>query len=209
MSVTRQLATALIVLGFVLLGLAAAVLGLAPHGANSSGGVGVAVFFGQLIAITLFILGFGALPSQAMWGFALSSRNAYSLSKLQMAGWTVLVSAALFTAAEIRIFGYFGAVTDPLQIVIPGDLLAAMGISVFTTAGAPAILALKSTGAPTSSQEDAAAQRLANQIKTTKDNVDNVGHVMIRTDQTLARWSDIVSGDEVANAGTTDLSKVQ
>jgi hypothetical protein len=209
MSVTRPLANTLIVLGFVILALAAAILGLAPHGANSSNGVGIAVFLGQLVAVAVIIVGFGALPSQTLWGFALSSRNAYSLSKLQMAGWTVLVLAALFTAAEIRIFGYFGAVKDPLQITIPGDLLAAMGISVFTTAATPAILALKSTGTPTGPQEDAAAQRLANQTKTTKDNIDNVGHVMVRADQTLARWSDIVSGDEVANAGTTDLSKVQ
>ena len=45
--------------------------------------------------------------------------------------------------------------------------------------------------------------------KTTPDKIDNVGHVMVRDDQSLARWSDIISGDEVANAGTVDLSKVQ
>jgi hypothetical protein len=202
-------ATTLIVAGFVFLGLGAVALGVTPHGADSSYGVAITVFLGEVAAVALVVVGFGALISQSLWGFALSSRNAYSLSKLQMAGWTVLVLATLFTAAEIRIFGYFRAVADPLQIIIPGELLAAMGIAIFTTAATAAVLALKSVGTPTDGQADAAAQRLANQTGTMKDNIDNMGHVMVRADQNLARWSDIVSGDEVANAGTVDLSKVQ
>jgi hypothetical protein len=209
MPVSRLVATSLIVLGFVILALAATVLGLAPHGADGNCGVAIAAFIGQLAGLALVVIGFGASASQAWWGFALSSRNAYSLSKLQMSGWTVLVLGALFSAAEMRIFGYFRAVAHPLDITIPGELLAAMGISIFTTAATPAILALKATRTPTPDQEDAAARRLADQTNTTPDKIDNVGHVMVRTDRADARWSDIVSGDEVANAGTVDLSKVQ
>ena len=202
--------TALIVGGFVLLGLGVAALALSSFYAAASVGIAIGVFLGYLIAVALIIIGFGALVSKTLWGFALSSRNAYSLSKMQMAGWTVLVLAALFTAAEIWIFGYFGAVkSPPLDITIPGELLAAMGIAIFTTAATPAVLALKASGTPTDSQADAAARRLADQTKTTPDKIDNVGHVMVRDDQSLARWSDIISGDEVANAGTVDLSKVQ
>jgi len=199
----------LVVAGFVLLGLGAAVLGLSSHAGSGNVLVAVGVFLGQLLAVALLVIGFGAVVSQSIWGFALSSRNAYSLSKMQMAGWTVLVLAALFTAAELRIFGYFGAAKDPLDITIPGDLLAAMGIAIFTTAATPAVLALKADSKPSEAQAAAAAQRLADQTRTTPDNIKSMGHVMVRTEQSLARWSDIISGDEVANAGTVDLSKVQ
>ena len=162
--------TALIVGGFVLLGLGVAALALVIVLRRSERwhrywGVTLRVIS---LRSALIIIGFGALVSKTLWGFALSSRNAYSLSKMQMAGWTVLVLAALFTAAEIRIFGYFGAVkSPPLDITIPGELLAAMGIAIFTTAATPAVLALKASGTPTDSQADAAARRLADQTKTT------------------------------------------
>lgn len=201
---------ALTVAGFVLLGLNAAVLGLTAGDGGAGVFFAVVVFLGHLLALSLIIIGFGAVVSHNLWGFALSSRNAYSLSKLQMAGWTVVVLGALFTAAELRIFHYFSNVSgSALDIAIPGDLLAAMGIAIFTTAATPAVLALKAGGNPSDSQRIAAAQRLADQTQTTSNNIGNVGHVMMRADQSLARWSDIVSGDEVANAGMVDLSKVQ
>jgi hypothetical protein len=201
---------ALTVAGFVLLGLNAAALGLTAGYGVASVFFAVLVFLGHLLAVSLIIIGFGAVVSRDLWGFALSSRNAYSLSKFQMAGWTAVVLAALFTAAELRIFHYFGNITgSALDIAIPGELLAAMGIAVFTTAATPAVLALKAGGAPSDSQRIAAAQRLADQTQTTPNNIGSIGHVMMRADQNLARWSDIVSGDEVANAGIVDLSKVQ
>jgi hypothetical protein len=92
---------------------------------------------------------------------------------------------------------------------MPGELLAAMGIAVFTTAATPAVLSLKAGQSPTDSQADAAASRVATQNNTSVANIDNVGHVMVRANKSDARWNDIVSGDEVANAGMVDLSKVQ
>jgi hypothetical protein len=99
---------ALTVAGFVLLGLNAAALGLTTLYGVPRTAVAVGVFLAQLLAFALIVVGFGAVVSKTLWGFALSSRNAYSLSKTQMAGWTVVVLGALFTAAELRIFHYLG-----------------------------------------------------------------------------------------------------
>src|SRR6202043_3004495 len=56
---------------------------------------------------------------------------------------------------------------------------------------------------------DAAAQRLSNSTGTPTERITNVGNVIARTHPDEAHLRDIVSGDEVANAGTIDLSKVQ
>jgi hypothetical protein len=233
----------IVVAGFVLLALAAAVLWLnapppspratgnapptvasAPAASGETAGhagvkptqqekgpvvVAQAAFLVEMLAIALIIIGFGAVITGRPSGFIMSSRNAYSLSKLQMAAWTVVVLAALLTTAEINVVSYFGPMVDPLKIDIPGELLAAIGIAAFSFSATPAILALKANQDPKEGQADIGAQRLADNTGVSKDRITNVGKVIARNDRDAAHFSDIVSGDEVANAGTVDLSKVQ
>jgi hypothetical protein len=215
----------IVVSGFVLLLITAAVLWFWASGKPSAPAntpaapvaLAVTAFLVDMVAIALIIIGFGAVTTGRISGFFMSSRNAYSLSKLQMAGWTVVVLAALLIAAEINVLGYFGDMLkdadgkaiEPLMINIPGEVLAALGIAGFSFAATPAILALKATQTPADVQADIAAQRISDNTGISTDRITNVGNVMARTDGDAAHISDIVSGDEVANAGTIDLSKVQ
>jgi hypothetical protein len=204
-------ASFLTVLGFIILIVGGATLAFSPRESGfGSTTVAIAVYLGEVLGVAAVVIGLGVQVTKRFGGFALTGQCTYSLAKVQMAGWTVLVIATLFTAAEIRIFGYFGSVTDPLNIRIPGELLSAMGIAVFTTAATPALLSLKTTGTPTEGQADAAAQRMAAiHSNTTTNSFNNTGSLMTRQDPSLARWSDLIAGEEVGNAGTMDLSKVQ
>lgn len=169
----------------------------------------VVTFVLDLMLVTAVVFGFGVAVTGRAMGIAMSGWNDYSLSKLQMALWTIVVLAAVLVFAKIRLLGVFGHVADPLQFTIPGDLLAAMGISAFTAAATPAILALKSSQSATSGEVNAAQQRVADGIGGKAQNTCATGRAVGRVSQESASWLDMVTGDETSNAGIVDLSKVQ
>lgn len=162
-----------------------------------------------LAALLLVAGGLSKLVSQdsSFWAFLRSSRNADSLSQLQIACWTLLVFGALFAAAFCNIWSVGEAAASAsaaMDIKINNNLLAMMGISGFSLAATPAILALRSQTPATDSQVNAAQQRLG-----ADQNISADGQVVIRTDPDKAGLGDIVKGDEVANAGSIDLGKLQ
>lgn len=114
-------------------------------------------------------------------GVLIDNRNRISLSKLQATSWTVLVLSGLTTLVAAKLEGV-AAVRDP--ITIDGYLLAAMGISATSLVATPAILSLKT--AP-----------------------DGSSAVFGRAEPTQARWVDVFRGDDIANADSPDLSKIQ
>lgn len=135
-------------------------------------------------------------------GVLIDNRNRVSLSKFQAAAWSVVVLSALITAVFARI----GArETDAAGITLPAELLAAMGISATSLVAAPAILSLKSAETPTEGQEADTASKLGDD----PNNLASVGKVYARSDPADAEWFDMFRGEEVSNAASPDLSKVQ
>jgi hypothetical protein len=130
-----------------------------------------------------------------------------------MALWTIVVLAGLLTAAKINVLAYFGSVPaekEALGINIPPELLVALGIAAVSTAATPSILALKASQDPTPGEAQVAKQRVAAiSANASPAAVTNSGKAVGRVDRTTASWLDIVTGDETANAGLVDLSKVQ
>ena len=185
----------------------------------------VTIYLANLLAFAALLAGFGKVVTDRWGGVALSGRNFFSLSRLQMAGWTVVVLATVLTAAELRLWGKVAAANLALDINIPGEILAAMGIAVFTTAATPALLSLK-TASPSPQATKLAIQKVTDAAPADKKNVipaDNAaqygnaapatvgvsGSVLTRSDPSLAQWRDLVTGDEVATADVVDLSKLQ
>ncbi len=171
----------------------------------------VFVFIVDLLCITGIIACIGWVVTGSPTGIAINGLDQYSLSRLQMAAWTIIILAGLLTYARLNIFSYFGApIGDPLQINIPPELLEAMGIAAFTTSAVPAILALKeSQNAPSTGATTAAKDRFAQTTGTPTREVTMKGLLMNRTNRNKAAWIDMVTGDEAANAGLIDVSKVQ
>lgn len=151
----------------------------------------------------LLLAGFGLDVSGTPLGCLQTGRNALSLSRLQMLLWTVLALSGLTAAATCRAWGqWHGSLATALQIYIPGDLLAAMGISYFTGAAAPAVLAVKAQGSTDPSHAAILTERKGETMIVR-------GRVASRPFGARARLGDLVEGDEVGSAGVVDFSKVQ
>ena len=86
--------------------------------------------------------------------------------------------------------------------LIPPELLLAMGIAVTSFVATPLLLSLKSAETPT----DQAVNTLQSARVT---DLANQGKVDARTDPAEAGFADIFHGDEVGNANSVDVSKVQ
>jgi hypothetical protein len=160
---------------------------------------------GHILSLVTSVLGLvflftaaGLLVEESAVGVLLTARNTYSLSRLQMVLWTILVLGALMAATACRAWENVA----PLSIDIPTDLLSAMGISYVSAAAAPALLALKSQGEAPGNQVAAAEGRMGEALAPT-------GQVMGRPANSTALLSDLIKGDELSTAGTIDLSKVQ
>jgi hypothetical protein len=149
--------------------------------ARAAGPSAVWAFGITAVAIIGLLAAIGSGIKGRAAGVIVDNRNRVSLSKLQAAAWTVLIISGLITVAAIRMRL---PNVDPLEIGIPQDLLIVMGISATSMVATPALLSIKDPG-----QTEAS--------------------VFARSDPDKASWLDIFRGDDVSNAASPDLSKVQ
>jgi len=164
-----------------------------------------------LLVLFLGVLGYGLRGHVA--GIIIDNRNRVSLSKFQMSAWTVIVFASLITAAAVNIAGWGEltvpvrdpAMAYPLDIQISETVWAAVGLAGFTMVGTPLLLSRKMAGEP----QEADITRTASALGMDAAQISSAGLVFGRSDVADASWLDIFRGDEVSNAGTIDLSKVQ
>jgi hypothetical protein len=140
-------------------------------------------------------------------GVIINNRNMMSLSKLQMLIWTLVVFPALVTAAAANLVGIGDelASTGPLDINIPNELLAALGLAGASLVGSPVIL---NTKASSEAHPDELPSTTA-QLGLQPSQVNANGKVFAKTSRDDAQWADLFRGDEVGNADTVDLGKVQ
>ena len=100
-----------------------------------------------LVVIVLLALA-GKEINQQWFGVLIDNRNKYSLARLQISLWTVMVMSAYIVIALTRIAAMErGELTQAqaLEIAFPPELLLAMGISAASFAGSSLIKSTKST----------------------------------------------------------------
>lgn len=156
------------------------------------------------ILLTLFLSVGGSITGHWMGAF-IDKRNRMSLSRMQMAAWTVMVLGAYIADALWRVWQ---DVTDPFNIVIAPELWMAMGLAAFSAMAAPAIIQRKATG---NTNERELRQQLT-QLDVTGlhgENVQAVGPIVRKDSPDHAYFSDLFLGEEVGNAATVDLGKLQ
>lgn len=158
------------------------------------------------VATAALIVVFVAIAGKAVvarWsGILIDARNVVSLSRFQMVAWTVVVLSAYLTAALYNI--YIG-VDEPLAIGLPKELWLAMGISTASLVGTPMVLAPKKT-------QDTNFKALQDTLALSGQALADAkvqGQVLGNSDPSLAKWSDMITGDEVTNGAHVDLAKVQ
>ncbi len=146
-------------------------------------------------------------------GVLINEQNIMSLSRFQMAVWTIVVIASYFTYALVRIKAAgLGAIDpkselDPLNVTIDPHLLILMGISATSFVAAPMILSTKKDQTPD----------LAVTAKTAQVSGDSTAEVESNRQGTLygnsnisdARVTDMFQGDELGNTMHIDMAKVQ
>lgn len=162
-------------------------------------------WFSSFIFIWAFLIiaGHGII---GLWrGMAIDERNVISLSRTQMAIWTVIVLSAYLTGALWNV--HVGA-ENPLAIRIPMEVWGLLGISTVSLVGTPLILSPKKDKEPTPRELKKAAAQLEKEGITHKT-YDRTGAVYRNANPSDAEWADIVTGDEVGDAAHLDLSKVQ
>jgi len=174
----------------------AAILIAAPVYAPTRAGY-IFVLTAALLACGLALV--GQLVNGRPIGAFIDNRNRLSLSKLQAGAWTVIVVAAFATAAayNAETASNYDSV-QALNIAIPGELLLAMGISSASLVATPALLSLKSN-------QTASAPAVSALPNGSSAN----GKVLVQSSADQASWSNLVTGDEVGNAQSPDLGKIQ
>ena len=81
------------------------------------------------VGTTALVVLAGWAVNKQVFGALIDTRNRYSLSRLQLAGWTVLVLSAWLAIVMVRISAHL-PINEALRVGIPGPVVAALGLSV-------------------------------------------------------------------------------
>lgn len=155
--------------------------------------------------IILFLATLGIHHNGKALGILVSERNTMSLSRFQTVLWTVIVLAAYFTISLERIRA--GA-ADPMAIAIDWRLWTLMGISLTSLIGSPLILSNKRLKEPSSESDfEKTAKLCGKTVEYVKTNAKGLLYANLNPKD--AEFTDIFEGDEVADTGYLDVSKVQ
>jgi hypothetical protein len=159
-------------------------------------------------------------------GVLIDSRNRYSLSQVQAVLWLVLVSSGIVAIAVSNVRNGQPA---PLDLSIPPELLAAIGLSITTFVGTPLIRATKQDKVPEPTQaartlgnlglgstQVSGAQVFAFSGPAPADGTAPVsyaatteGTVVTYSTPQATSWADLLRGEETGNADKVDLGKLQ
>jgi signal transduction histidine kinase len=158
----------------------------------------------MLILLLVFCLIAGNGVTGLWRGLLIDERNKMSLSRLQLALWSVIIlsgfSAAVFSNICAR-------VSDPLAIVIPEQLWALLGISTTSLVGTPLIRSTKTKTNKKPSHE--ALQSYAALKGIDEKEIPRRGLIEFNKDPEQATWSNIFEGEEIGSEDHLDLGKVQ
>jgi hypothetical protein len=146
------------------------------------------VWLGLAVVLLIVFMLLGVGIANRPEGILIDSRGRFSLSRLQLVLWTLLLISALGAAA------YTFSTAD---IRVPNEVLALMGISMGSTAGAVIVKGTKAN-------QDPAASVTQNTFATMRRGV-----LATNATPAAARWSDLFMGEELINQNYVDLSKVQ
>jgi F0F1-type ATP synthase membrane subunit c/vacuolar-type H+-ATPase subunit K len=152
-----------------------------------------------IIALMLLLISY-AIRGGA-FAFLIDERNRMSLSRLQLSAWTILLIGGYWTLAfwDVRC-GARGSLMGPFP-TMQYDLWLLLGIVNISAVASPLILQTKAN-ADTPATDTAPPHVAATQVS-------EIGTLDARTTSAGASWLDLFTGEEVANRGTIDISRLQ
>jgi hypothetical protein len=173
-----------------------------------------------LVVVSLGVLLAGIAVNGRWSGAFIDSRNRYSLSQVQAVFWLILVSSGVVAAGVGNVQR---GDSSPLDLNIPPELLAIIGISITTLVGTPVIRNVKRNNTPDPTQATRTMSNLgAARVDATgpqvfgfsaadpaNPDVATEGTVVTFADPHQTGWADLLRGEETGNADKVDLGKLQ
>lgn len=166
----------------------------------------VAIFL--VIFVSVLVIGHGIT---GYWkGVLIDEDNRVSLSRFQMACWTIVVLSTFMTAAFINIANNACGPGGVLAIRVPEALWILMGISTTSLVGSPLLKSSKKDKAFSTDRFLHTLTFSSLRAKGFDDSrVGNVGFIVVNKSSRDANFADMFRGEEVSNAANLDLSKIQ
>jgi hypothetical protein len=164
-----------------------------------------------LIILVVFFAFLGHLIKGRWDGILIDERNQMSLSRFQMVMWTLILLSAFFAIGLSRISNPALDANLALDIGVPEQLWALIGVSTISLVGSPLILSRKKLQFP---DKNKLITKVNNDTKTItqklaeKDMV-AIGTVCKRNSSSKASFYDIFTGDEIADCSYVNLAKIQ
>lgn len=177
--------------------------------------VGAGIFLSPLWGwVTIALLMFLYLLFLGRWicgrplGVLINERNLMSLSRFQMASWTILLLSAFLAIVLKRLHVLSSnAAAAPLNVSMDPRLWALMGISATSLVGTPLLLSTKTDQQPAPNTVTKAANALNEPATEIQSNLQGTLYANPRMSD--ARITDLFQGDEVGNTAYIDVSKLQ
>ena len=163
-------------------------------------------FVCDLAATLVLFAWFGQMVCGRYLGMLIDDRNVMSLSRLQTVAWTAIVLSALLAAATYNMTLDSHAA---LNVSLPEPLLWAMGITTTSLVGSPLLLSSKKGATRDAVATSEALDKVARQTGTDRAGMDAQGTLYCNARPESARWLDLLTGEEISNAGHIDVSRVQ
>ncbi|HEX9606111.1 MAG TPA: hypothetical protein VF962_02690 [Gemmatimonadaceae bacterium] len=159
-----------------------------------------------LVAMLAFVVAIGFDLQRHPLGILISERNLMSLSRFQLASWTILICSAFVTLGVTRVFA---TIEDPLAITVPQQLWQILGISFASTVGASMVIRNKTRKEP--AKKDEVMEKVAKQVHEAKPTVEKNAQGLAYANESPsdARITDMFEGDELSNTAYIDISKLQ
>lgn len=161
--------------------------------------------------IGAFVVFAGLAVTGLYLGFAIDGRNRVSLSRLQMAIWTILFAGTLFAAFywNVMLADSGEDLATALDVEIPPVLLALLGIPAGALVGAPLIRSFKTTSQPDTEETDRTLREIRASDAKLRGGQSTAGQIVVNDTPMDARLSDIFRGEETGNAAKSDIGKIQ
>ena len=168
---------------------------------------------GLAATLVVFVALLGLANTGNFLGALVDERNMYSLSRLQIVIWTVVVLSALAALGLARLRGQ---AVDPFAIQVPEELWLAIGITATALVGSPIIRSTKSTRTKTPDGGEALGTFQARGLAPADTdeaaamlNARLRGVIVVNPVPAEATWLDLFRGEEAGNAGVLDVGKIQ